>query len=63
MASNILAVLGGDHAAMAQQAREHALQFSWDRSMEELFGYLYPAALTKRARLRHEAPPAAALAA
>ena len=30
MAANILAVWSGDRAAMADEARAHALQFSWD---------------------------------
>jgi len=47
MAANILAVLGGDMASMSEQARAHALQFSWDQSMERLFGRVY-----SRARLR-----------
>ena len=47
MAANILAVLGGDMTAMGEQARAHALQFSWDQSMERLFGHVYA-----RARLR-----------
>jgi hypothetical protein len=33
--------------AMGDQARAHALQFSWDQSMERLFGRVYA-----RARLR-----------
>ena len=48
MARNILAVWNGDRAAMAEQARAHALQFSWDRSMEALFGQVYPAAFERR---------------
>jgi len=47
MAANILAVLGGNMQAMSEQARAHALQFSWDQSMERLFGRVYA-----RARLR-----------
>ena len=47
MAANILAVLGGDMQSMGEQARDHALQFSWDQSMERLFGHVYA-----RARLR-----------
>ena len=47
MAANILAVLGGDMQAMGEQARAHALQFSWDQSMERLFGRVYA-----RAKLR-----------
>ena len=49
MADNILDVLRSDHAGMAEAARLHALQFSWDRSMEALFGRLYPAAFARRA--------------
>ena len=37
MARNILAVWSGDRAAMADEARAHALQFGWDSSMEALF--------------------------
>ncbi|HET9398219.1 MAG TPA: glycosyltransferase [Sphingomicrobium sp.] len=47
MASNIVAVLSGDMAAMGQRARAHALQFSWDQSMERLFGHLYRSALVR----------------
>lgn len=47
MAANILAVLGGNMQAMGEQARAHALQFSWDQSMERLFGRVY-----SHARLR-----------
>ncbi|HWU92523.1 MAG TPA: glycosyltransferase [Sphingomicrobium sp.] len=49
MAANILAVWADDHAAMAEQARAHALQFSWEHSMEALFGRVYPAAFAARA--------------
>jgi glycosyltransferase involved in cell wall biosynthesis len=49
MAANITAVLTGDRAAMGERARQHALQFSWDRSMDALFGELYPAAFARRA--------------
>src|SRR3954462_12451521 len=37
MAANILAVWNGDRSAMAASARHHALQFSWERSMDALF--------------------------
>ena len=50
MARNILDVWESDRAQMSGQARAHALQFSWDRSMEALFGELYPAAFSHRAR-------------
>jgi len=45
MASNIQAVLAGDLPAMGERARAHALQFSWDQSMERLFGRVYRNAL------------------
>ncbi len=48
MAANILAVWNGDRGAMAESARAHALQFSWERSMEALFGRVYPAAFDHR---------------
>ena len=49
MASNIIRVLRGDMAAMRDRARAHALQFSWDQSMERLFGRVYGSALAKAA--------------
>ena len=49
MAANILDVLGSDRARLAEAARIHALQFSWDSSMEALFGRLYPSAVSRRA--------------
>jgi alpha-1,6-mannosyltransferase len=63
MSGNILAVWRGDRAAMAAEARSHALQFGWDSSMEALFTRLYPAAFAHRAARRIGAPTAAALAA
>lgn len=48
MAANILKVLCSDHEAMAAAARAHALQFSWNSSMEALFGRVYPAAFERR---------------
>jgi alpha-1,6-mannosyltransferase len=62
MASNILAVLDGDLAAMGERARAHALQFSWDQSMERLFGHVYRGALS-RAATRVERPAVVANAA
>ena len=62
MAANILAVWNGDRRTMAEQARACALEFSWDSSMDALFGRVYPAAFIKRAALRRQAPAAAALA-
>lgn len=63
MASNIMAVLAGDLEAMGQRARAHALQFSWDQSMEFLFGRVYRNALMRAAVRagRPSAVPAPAL--
>jgi glycosyltransferase involved in cell wall biosynthesis len=64
MASNILSVLSGDMAAMGERARAHALQFSWDQSMELLFGIVYRKALARAAARAGRAtiPAQAALA-
>jgi len=48
MAANILDLLHSDRSSMAEAARDHALQFSWDRSMEALFSRVYPAATARR---------------
>jgi alpha-1,6-mannosyltransferase len=63
MAGNILSVWNSDRRAMAAQARAHALQFSWDSSMEALFGRVYPEAFAMRAGQRIAAPAGAVLAA
>jgi alpha-1,6-mannosyltransferase len=63
MAGNILSVWNSDRSGMAEQARALALQFSWDSSMEALFGRVYPEAFATRAGQRVTAPAAAALAA
>lgn len=63
MAANILEVWNEDRGAIASRARACALQFSWDSSMEALFGRVYPTAFAHRAGLLSEAPAAAALAA
>jgi alpha-1,6-mannosyltransferase len=49
MARNIIDVWGHDRGSMSEEARAHALQFSWERSMEALFGEVYPAAFARRA--------------
>ncbi len=49
MARNILEIWAGDRSSMSEEARAHALQFSWDRSMEALFGEVYPTAFGRRA--------------
>jgi alpha-1,6-mannosyltransferase len=48
MAHNILDVWQADREAIAEAARAQALQFSWQRSMDALFGQTYPRALTRR---------------
>ena len=63
MASNIMDIWNGDRPSIAARARSCALQFSWDSSMEALFGRVYPSAFAHRAGQLREAPAAAALAA
>jgi len=63
MARNILSVWNADRRAMSAAAREHALQFSWRSSMDQLFGTVYPAAFKKRSTSTLAAPRRAALAA
>ena len=48
MARNIIDILGADRLTLSEQARAHALQFSWERSMEALFSEVYPAAFVRR---------------
>lgn len=48
MAANIMSLWNSDRQRIACSARAHALQFSWDRSMETLFGEVYPAAFALR---------------
>ena len=60
MATNIVAVLSSDMAAMGERARAHALQFSWDQGME-LLGIVYRKALARAAaRAGRSAAPAQA---
>jgi len=63
MAENIVSVWRGDRSSMAVEARANALQFSWDRSMETLFGSVYPSAFARRAGRPLAAPAAAPVAA
>lgn len=49
MAANILEVWHGDRRAMGEAATRQAHQFSWERSMEALFGRIYRDALAARA--------------
>jgi alpha-1,6-mannosyltransferase len=64
MARNILDIWDGDRAGMAAKAREAALQFSWDRSMESLFGEVHPTAFARRAarQLSHSSSAAPSFA-
>jgi hypothetical protein len=55
-----LAVLDGDPKAIGERARAHALQFSWDQSMQRLFGQVYQKALSQAAMRAGLAEPAAA---
>jgi len=63
MAQNVLDVWEAGKGKFAKEARSHALQFSWDHSMEALFTRLYPVAFTRRAAQKVGVPAAAALAA
>ena len=56
MAANILAVLNSDLGQMGEIAQAEARQYSWDRSMEALFGSLYRQAFAARAQRLVEAP-------
>jgi alpha-1,6-mannosyltransferase len=47
LAKNILAVWKSDPKAMGEVAQHHARQYSWDRSMSDLFGSLYPKAFRR----------------
>jgi alpha-1,6-mannosyltransferase len=60
MARNILAVWNGDRAAMREEACQEARLYSWDRSMDALFGRVYPDALGRSAE--RGTVPSAALA-
>lgn len=60
MAANILAVWNSDRHAMGKAAQIVARQYSWERSMELIFGKVYKVAFARRAEARIAA--AAALA-
>ncbi|HEU5285978.1 MAG TPA: glycosyltransferase [Sphingomicrobium sp.] len=47
MAKNILAVWAGDRESMREAACKEARLYSWDRSMDALFGRVYPDALAR----------------
>ena len=50
MARNILAMWSSDRAAIAQEACQEARLYSWDHSMDALFGRVYPDALDRSAQ-------------
>jgi alpha-1,6-mannosyltransferase len=52
MGANMLAIWTSDRAAMARAARTSALRYSWDSSMDTLFGHVYPAAFERRRERR-----------
>ncbi|MEO7240098.1 MAG: glycosyltransferase [Sphingomicrobium sp.] len=54
MAANIRAMWDADRPAMAEAAQTNARRYSWDSSMEALFGQVYPSALARRASRRVE---------
>jgi alpha-1,6-mannosyltransferase len=47
MAANILSVWNSDRATMGEIAQAQARQYSWERSMEALFGRIYRAAFAR----------------
>ena len=55
MARNILAMWHADRSAIRDVAQRHARQYSWDRSMADLFTSLYPKAF-RRAWARSAQP-------
>jgi alpha-1,6-mannosyltransferase len=61
MARNIADVWRSDRQAIAIQARAEALKYGWERSMELLFGQVYPAAFARRAEAAVLAPAGAAV--
>ncbi len=49
MAANILDLWRQDQPAMRRRAVAHARQFGWDKSMDILFGEIYPLAIRRAA--------------
>jgi alpha-1,6-mannosyltransferase len=52
MSANILSLWSEDRRQMAEAAAAQARLFSWERSMETLFGQVYPAAVAHRSAQR-----------
>jgi alpha-1,6-mannosyltransferase len=48
MAANVVAIWNSDRASLAKRARGEALNYSWERTMELLFGRFYLAAVARR---------------
>ena len=63
MARNIADMWLADRTTIAREARAEALQYSWDSSMETLFGTVYPSAFARRGQATVTAPGVAPLAA
>ena len=63
MAENMLDLWRQDRSEIALAAREEALRYSWDSSMEILFSQVYPRAFARSAERCMSLPAAAALAA
>ncbi|QIK78104.1 glycosyltransferase family 1 protein [Sphingomonas piscis] len=57
MAGNILKIWRSDRRQLSEAAMAEAKQYSWARSMESLFGTVYPTALS--GRVGHKAAPSA----
>ena len=58
MAANILSVWNSDRSAMGEVAQAQARQYSWDRSMEALFGSIYRTAFVRSSQRLASAPQA-----
>ena len=56
MAANILSVWNADRTTMSEIAQAEARQYSWDRSMDSLFGQLYRKAFNARSQRLVESP-------
>ena len=56
MAANILSVWNADRASMSKVAQREAHRYSWDRSMEALFGTVYRKALARTGLPAEQAP-------
>jgi len=56
MAANILSVWNADRGRMSEIAQAEARQYSWERSMDALFGQIYRKAFNARSQRLVEAP-------